>query len=490
MPIIILDELQAAAGYRSATLGPLAFVTLIESPTEQLGGPLETVGRNVSPGIADPDRFRVVLPVHGPDADLGSYEKGQQLRRQLRGLLTNDPARLQGLYFHWGADPELDGWIIVSTGELTERDDGTGPTFADWKLALDGYRVATSRSHREARALEAFDRRLATTPRDVLGRIFGGGFEARTARTVHALPGSVTELVGPTGRPLTVNETRGAASMIVAQPARAVVSFDRDPLTADVSDVQVRDRPAPSAAEVEWEQVHGPVHPLTPGDIPVLSNDLCRVRWDTVRGVFAVDDAAGAEGARVGVVASGGYANVLKAAEVIECTPERAVLRARLATSGTTRVDCYLTLQRGWPGPRIECYAASPSAAAVPSLYVGAPPAGALTYTRSTGSGTITTATDHGPWTGLDPWAHLTPISGMHLVASVTREADRLLGVSDTGLYGGTARTVAEIRGQADGYVSANLELVASTGAVARRALAGQESLIDARQVRELVSRS
>lgn len=659
------------------TLGPLRFITVLGDIPRTLGDGVETVGRQVRPAEAKARPIKITLPVRAAAAENADpHAAGLRLRRQVEALLDNDAARLQGLYFHWAADPEAAGWIVVGTGELEQATGG--PSFADYKFTLDGFRVATTRSHREARRLEAFDRRLPTTPRDALGRIFGGDFAARTARTVLALPAAAGELVGPSGRPLTVNETRGVTPVVVGQPARAVVSFERDPLAADPGDVLAWDRrlgltnrqpggsfelsteqwtagassagmpvtvlersnvwdpdgswslhaiinrndggtgvvraPAgvsgvpvvggqvlpwhmwlrvdqpgasptqlaiywyktdgtasatatttlwtsvlgftgtqelssevtvppdaafaaiaatngmggagdlstweiyldsvalgtsayfnggtpgghwlgsahasPSVAPGVWEQIHGPGQPLVAG-VPLLENGLCRVRWEPTRGVLVVDDGTSVEAGRVAVFASGGYATVLKGADVVECTPERTVVRLGLATSGVTRGDCYVSLQRGWRGPRVECYAATPTGLVAPSLIVSTTATAADPFVRSTGGGTITAGTDHGTWAGLEPWLHLAPALGLHLVLTAAREADRLLGVSGTQLYGGAARTAAEIRGQADGYVGATIEPAATSAvATARRGLAGQESLIDCRQVRELVSRS
>ena len=124
-------------------LGPLAFTTLREPVVDQLGDGLETVGHVVRPGERRPRPLKLVLPVHGPDGEELSYEAGVMLRRQARALMENSAMKLQGLYFTWSVDPEMDGWMLVSTADIEDESAGSGATFAEWKLTVEGYRVAT-----------------------------------------------------------------------------------------------------------------------------------------------------------------------------------------------------------------------------------------------------------------------------------------------------------------------------------------------------------
>lgn len=122
-------------------------------------------------------------------------------------------------------------------------------------------------------------------------------------------------------------------------------------------------------ADLGWEEVYGPDQPLTLGDLPVLDNGLCRVRW--VRGatyLFALDAwIAGTGYVEQGRVHLNGYAagpvtaNILHSVNVEEWTPDRAVLRVVMADTAGVRLEVYITLERGWTAPRFEVYTSHPT---------------------------------------------------------------------------------------------------------------------------------
>lgn len=474
-------------------LGPLRFWTLRESVSEQLGDDLEIVGNILRPGDRGPRPLQLVLPVRGPDGDPLALEKGQRLRRQVRALMENAAAKGQGFYFAWSIDPELDGWLLISTAVLDQDPAGAGSTFGEWKLTLKANRIGTTRSHREARRLDAYDRRLPTTPLDELGRVFGTNFAAQAASARLATPlGRDVQINGqprPSGTPLgspTFGHRYGDTGEVAAGD---VVSFDTDP-AVDAGQVTVRDRPAPASPEADWVAVLGSAQALTPGDAPVLSNGLCRVRWVPDRGAIAVDDAAGAEIHRVSLQAGGQLFNAaqnpgpLLGVTVVEATTERALLNIRLQL-GVVRVDLFVALQRGWTGPRVEAYATDTvaKAPAVVKFRVVRAAADAVTVTRSG-------AASDGAWTGRAPWALIKPAAGSAIVAAVSREADTLTrAATDTAAYGGAARPGPEITGPADGWLGVSLSLAASTADATLAGLYGAWALMAARQTRELVSR-
>ncbi len=117
-----------------------------------------------------------------------------------------------------------------------------------------------------------------------------------------------------------------------------------------------------------WEEVLGPNQPLTSSDVPVIGNGICRLRYSSAEGTypgFKLDawQAGGGWVEQGKVLLVRGiptfhYLDTLVSAQVIEWTPERAVILAVMASSGdaTAREKVYLTLQRGWAGPRIEVY--------------------------------------------------------------------------------------------------------------------------------------
>jgi hypothetical protein len=119
-----------------------------------------------------------------------------------------------------------------------------------------------------------------------------------------------------------------------------------------------------------WEEVYGLEHPLTLSDVPVLSNSVARVRMEVgavAAMTFAIDTAtsvaAGSGGlwteqGRVGLTVNGQVVTTanLGTPSVAEWTPERAVVRVPLYGLASARADLYISMQRGWSGPRFELY--------------------------------------------------------------------------------------------------------------------------------------
>ena len=182
-------------------------------------------------------------------------------------------------------------------------------------------------------------------------------------------PGARDNLIGSTPSGTGFYDGPGGLQ-IEAVPDQAVVSFERDPAVADDGAVQVLDRPTPASPAAEWVRVLGPTQPLSAGDVPVLTNGACTVRWVTDRRVLAVDDDTGTEIFRAYVLAVQASVDLL-GVNVVEATDERAVLNVRLRNTAK-RLEMFVTLQRGWTAPRVECYATnlSGSGPAVPSIAI------------------------------------------------------------------------------------------------------------------------
>lgn len=118
----------------------------------------------------------------------------------------------------------------------------------------------------------------------------------------------------------------------------------------------------PPVDESLWEQVFGPTQPLGVGDVPVLANDLCRARWVAVQSVLAFDvpQAGGwVEWGRIAFYHRSPTVAVRLAAVrdvLVEAwTPERATVRVELADQAAS-ARLYVTLARGWTGPRLDLY--------------------------------------------------------------------------------------------------------------------------------------
>ncbi len=176
--------------------------------------------------------------------------------------------------------------------------------------------------------------------------------------------------------------TQGAAAtfniddVIVSPGAATPVYFDGDSPGAGWTATRGNSasyRPDDNQATYGYEEIYGPDQPLTGNDAPLLQNGHCRVRFVSA-GVLAVDVAqvggGWGEQGRVTVwdsLSASAYTQHAYAiagnngalATVMEYTAERAVLRFSTLESSTVpqyRIDTYVTLQRGWSGPRFEAY--------------------------------------------------------------------------------------------------------------------------------------
>lgn len=207
---------------------------------------LPTALHDVSLAIAEPGlrELKITVPVYGDAGELDPREVANRMRRQLDALLANRRARDAGLFLRFPADPSLEGWIICEGGDLAYSDGG--PTLGEYTLELaNARRIATPTTHREARRLLSADRRLASTPRDFLGRLYSIDFAAQNALAMHFLPVEVSDALG-TGR--TVLNLMGRRAMIgrigalIARPADDVASFERPTGKIGVGGVHVYDR--------------------------------------------------------------------------------------------------------------------------------------------------------------------------------------------------------------------------------------------------------
>lgn len=408
-------------------LGRIKLPALI-APKDTYGDGLEAVGAVLVAAERKPRPLDLELHLYGNAGEADPKVVGDRLRRQLQGLLENARARLQGLWLTFEADPMLDSLLLLGGGELAIDDPSL--VLGDFTLSLtDVYRVAKAQTHREARRLDLLNLRLATTPRDYKGSRFGTSWTTftKTAPAI-ALPSSVTDVaLGGDLRPsagarpsLHGPDVPLVRTDLLTPINGAVLSFERAAASRGPSDVIAWDRrgilpsgapsvagaggsapagvavPAYSAAGDRapasvygWEEVYGPAHPLyNPLDPPVLENGVARVRYvatDSVGfGGVLVETYSGGAGGYVPVTliqpaAGAGLLGTIINAALVEWTPERAVVRLNVkgstAATSSARAEVYVTLERGWTGPKIELYL---SAGPVGS----APLAAALTANR------------------------------------------------------------------------------------------------------------
>lgn len=151
-----------------------------------------------------------------------------------------------------------------------------------------------------------------------------------------------------------------------------VALFDKALSASQIADLYAA-RPVDYTADPQvnagWEEVFGPEQPLTPVEVPVIANGMARVRWNGAVRAFTVDAYIAGLGyfemGRVSVFHDDGAGWVqhgqLEFAAVVAQTHEQATLRVTTTViSGTTvnRLDTYITMTRGVPGPRFEVYPA------------------------------------------------------------------------------------------------------------------------------------
>lgn len=462
-------------------LGPLQLTTLPGELKETLGDQVEVVGGAVTAGERRARAFQVTIPIRGDATDTDRYLVGERMRRQVRALIANTQARLQGLYLEFSADPELNGWLLVGGGDLSYGPGGI--TLADFRLELtDCYQIASMRTHRPARRLIAVDRRLSTTPRDTLGTLYSTKFAGSTAVAAHVLPVAITDAtVRSTGAPL-AGSTRASAdgdlTLTTGLLHGDVIDFEQAETDQNLAHVQILDRQG-ETDETLWEQVFGADQPLTAGDVPVLSNKVCRVVFDVAASSLNIESwIAGAWGLAATVTYPA--LSAIRAG-LMGWTPERGVLLITGVQATSTRVQLIITLQRGWTGPRIESYTAG-SADAELSVFVAS--SGSATLRNSAfGPTDIEPGTDHGTLESLDPW--------VLLLGPGSDRAVHLAMVQDTVEFDGAVLAGREgLRVRPLGaYVSVWLGTGPRATGVADATTHGQHGLIDSQTIPELVSR-
>jgi len=482
MPVLVV---------RDVRLGRLLLARLPENLQEAVGDVLSADDGGVAVARRRPRQFTFVFPLHGLSADPGGpFAAGARMRRQMRSMVENAELREAGLYFAYSQDPELNGWISIGGGQISYVADQGGVQTGSFQLELDSaFKRGAQRTHRDARRVEHWDLRLSTVERDYRGVIFGTDFSGLPVLQLTFLPVGVGDPLGPYRTPVSLNPRAGIDGVgLIAQGLShaSVVSFEQAEVDQRKGDVVIWNRwgftapaygqagdtnPQDPAVGYGWEEVYGPDHPLTAGDLPVIANGLCRVRYVPATNALAVDAFVAGQGyveqGRLTIwdstvqdvytqhtvpVSQGGPAGT-----VMEWTPERAVIRLtsqRTAGDQTARTDTYVSLQRGWLGPRVECYCVAP----------GFPQAGCqVRWTPNTtgnvlrsppiyNSPAISSSDD--PLFGWadptgtamrtigEPWTFVQPVLPTLLGAALVsiQAAARLPASIDSAAYGGTAR--------------------------------------------------
>jgi hypothetical protein len=365
-------------------LGRLALPTVGHDFKEAVGEPLDTVGAGVALGQRRPKGYAFTVPLLAiPDGSAtDQVAAGNRMRRQLRSMLHNAQLRGQGLYLQFVPDREIDGWVVPGNGQIAWEPGG--PTFGNYTLSLDEiYRVGTRWTHRPGLRFVVVDRRLASTARDFLGQIHSTDFASLTALGIVRTPIGADKFTFASGTVVlngfwTGKDGNGYNAFPVDGD---VVSYEIPEASMNLGQVVAYDRrghitvPA-TGPDPLWEEVYGSNYPwnwLTasqPADCPVLDNGVVRVRLDTANTIgLAIDKWTGSAWAEQGKITayrigdSSGYDDTFVSASLVEWTPERAVMLVVLnrAADLASFESIYVTLERGWGGPRVEMYVANDS---------------------------------------------------------------------------------------------------------------------------------
>lgn len=365
------------AGIYDVRFGRILMPSVTDEFTENVGRALGTVGEAVIPGDRAPVTSTFSLPVHGDEGETDPGPFGDRMRRQLRSLLNNRLAAKQ-IYLSCTVDTQINGWIAVGGGTIAYSTGG--PSIGEYVLTVsDAYRLGTLASHRMAKEVRVFDRTLLTTPRDYRKTYFStvGG----TPSPRHFFPVGATD-ISTDNRSLsasTVSSINGSIPYVDGLANGEGVHFEIAEADVLKGDVVIWDRrtytsptytsagdanPQDTTNGYGWEEVYGPDYPLTAGDVPVIANGRCRVRW-TSGGSFTVETSSG--GAYGGGASVGTGGSTLRGARVAEWTPDHAVIACDF-TGGPGRVTTYITLRRGWAGPLVESYGFNTSGYSAPTV--------------------------------------------------------------------------------------------------------------------------
>lgn len=522
--------------------------TLTEDLQEAVGDAISTDQGGIATARRRPRQFTLTIPIYGPPSDPNPYLSGYRMRRQMRAMMENSPLRLEALYFAFNPDPDLNGWMIVGSGQIKYVDGG--PTFGQFQMELDtAYRVGSMRTHRDARRVELYDRRLGSTPRDYKGLVFGTDFAAVNALSLTYLPVNVSNVrdgrrspvasvarAGIDGPGSVVSGTVHASALSFEQAEAdqlkgQVVVWDRQGFTAPSGTLAGDTDPQSASAGYGWEEVYGPDQPLTASDCVVVGNGLCRVRYVAAAAALAVDRFVAGSGyveqgrltlwdsvatdvytqhTQVIAANNGAYGTLL------EWTGERAVVTLgtqRTPDDFSTVIDTYITLQRGWLGPRVESYVSSTQTQS-PGVQLRWTP-NTVSAMQITGpSGALTPANPAGPTFAsvLEPWvlqSLATPAVGsVGNVLVAIQGLSRWPTYNESSAYGGVARSSIAVAarfnetqvtgGTRYGYVSLHLGFtVAQAAGVFANSLADYSGprdqaaaqLLDSQSVPTLIER-
>ncbi len=350
---------------------------------EQLGDEITNTSGAPVPAIRSALRHEASLFTFGPEADGETTETRLRLRRQLRSLMNNTPFKVTGLFVHWPTDPEQDGWYMPDKGQLEDGDGSSGIATGYFKLAqFVWFKVGAPRTHRKAMCIYLKDLRTGLFARDYRRQIYSTDFSTLEALPLTYLPPGATDAASAASgeeaflHTLAEGFDGGACQLVAGLVDNLRVSYEQTVANRNLGQVIAYDRrgtfTAPSKeVGAGWEEIYGPDYPYNwveggAIDTPVLTNGLCRVRYNREGSWpgWSVDIWNGTtwvEQGKIVISREGNQDTTLISAQLVEYSETRAVMMCVLSTGQTwagSREVAYITLQRGWSGPRIEVYPA------------------------------------------------------------------------------------------------------------------------------------
>ena len=478
----------------SVTIGRLA----IDDPDgfpESVGESVANVGATPVPGGRQGLTTSIDLTSF-PATTGDTVTDRQRVRRQLRSLLNNLPYRLAGVYVLWDADTENSGWYALGKAGFDVAD-RSGLVSAYWKLAgIEARVVGRQRTHRRATSVYLRSLLGGTYPRDYLKRVYSTDFSDQTPVALTWLPSAVTDyrIEGAATPTLTTARTGYGGSTlqaVVGGTNLQVVSYEQTEANRNLGDVVIYDRRGTltltsTGPTTGWEEVYGSDWPLTSSDAPVIENSLARVSYDTTStDGFILERWGGTSWIQEGKVCftrntggGGTFLDTFVSADVQEWTPERGVIRAvmKVAADSASREEVFVTMQRGWTGPRFEVYPAKSGTLSAGAGIYFAPletPSGTV-YVRkeddaglqtATGTPNLSLGTVGASTFNDENWAAYSSTGGTTQVNIAVVQATIQCWVFQTSNHYGSTRNVFGVETfNASGYTSAHFGFVTHAG--------------------------
>jgi hypothetical protein len=298
--------------------------------------------------------------------------------------------KLTGLYLAWDVDPEQDGWYLPDQGQLVDIEGAVGLATGVFKVENFVWILAgRPRTHRRAMWVYLKDLRTGLWARDYRRLIYSTDFAGLSTLPLSYFAPGVSDLImtssgqAVAGGLLPTGVDGGRCEVVEGLTDLGRISYEQTAGAVNQGQVVAYDRrgeangPVRGAGE-RWEEIYGPDYPYswlgpTPEsmDTPVLENGRCRVRYDATH----------TPGWRIDVWTIGGweeqgkvcikrrdreesieenYDTELLSASLVEYSETRAVILAVMKTPANpySREEVFITLQRGWSGPRFEVYPA------------------------------------------------------------------------------------------------------------------------------------